>query len=253
MDYITRKLKINDWQDVTYLVMTEKEAKDKDLKYIHWKDAQKGDLCLSDDGYVTNCVDRKQYKNAEQVITPYGRMWISKRAKLLYEPHRNTGEYSQCGTLTWEERESRTTRTKNAVSLYVQMMMQTGKIDWYQLGQVYRADQQSPDATVKRLFKTEKVKLMVDQKIQDYLDERDMNQGDVLDIISEAIELAKNNGDPSNMLRGAEQYIRIMDMLPGKTQQTDTLQIDVTKKILDEISTEESRQLKLERTQEIDE
>ena len=52
------------------------------------------------------------------------------------------------------------------------------------------------------------------------------------------------------MLRGAEQYIRIMDMLPSKAKQTDTLQIDVTKKILDEIETEESRQLKLERTQD---
>jgi len=91
---------------------------------------------------------------------------------------------------------------------------------------------------------------MVDKKIQEYLDERDMNQGDVLDIISEAIELAKQNGDPSNMLRGAEQYIRIMDMLPNKSQVTDTVQIDVTKKILDEIETEESRQLKLERTQD---
>jgi hypothetical protein len=41
-----------------------------------------------------------------------------------------------------------------------------------------------------------------------------------------------------------------MDMLPGKTQQTDTLQIDVTKKILDEIESEESRKLKIERKQD---
>ena len=91
---------------------------------------------------------------------------------------------------------------------------------------------------------------MVDKKIQEYLDERDLNQGDVLDVIAEAITIARGNGDPSNMLRGAEQYIRIMDMLPNKTQITDSVQIDVTKKILDEISTEESRQLKLERKQD---
>lgn len=250
MDYITRKLKINDWNDVTYLIHTKREADDRDLDYVHWKKAEKGDLALSDDNYVAECVDRKKYKDAEQVIMPYGRMWINKRAKLLYEPHRNTEEYGQCGTLTWEERESKTTRTKNAVALYVNMMMQTGKIDWYKLGEVYRPDQRHPDATVKRLFKTEKVKGMVDTKIQEYLDERDLNQGDVLDIIQSAIELAKQNGDPSNMLRGAEQYIRIMDMLPSKTAVTDTVQIDVTKKILDEIETEESRQLKLERKQD---
>lgn len=250
MDWITRKLKINNWEDVTYSIQTKKEADDRDLQYVYWKNAQKGELALSDDGYVAECIDRKQYKNAEQVVMPYGRMWISDRAKLTYENHRNTGEYSQCGTLTWEERESRTTRTKNAVNLYVQMMMQTGKIDWMQIGKTYRSDQAKPDLTAKRLFKTEKIKSMVDDKIQEYLTERDLNEGDVLDIIANAIELARSNGDPSNMLRGAEQYIRIMDMLPSKAKQTDTLQIDVTKKILDEIETEESRQLKLERTQD---
>jgi hypothetical protein len=250
MDYLTRKLKINNWNDVTYFIHTKQEADDRELEYVHWKKAQKGDLAISDDNYVAECVQRKKYKDAEQVTMPYGRMWISDKAKLLYEPHRNTGEYSQCGTLTWEERESRTTRTKNAVKLYVQMMMQTGKIDWTVLGKAYRPDQFKPDATVKRLFKTEQVKGMVDKKIQEYLDERELNQGDVLDVIADAITIARNNADPSNMLRGAEQYIRIMDMLPSKTQITDSVQIDVTKKILDEISTEESRQLKLERTQD---
>jgi len=250
MDYITRKLKVNNWDDVTYVISTQAEADERGLEYKPWKEAQKGEFALSDDGYVSDVIDRKKYKDAEQLIVPYGRMWISSRAKLEYEPHRNTGEYSQCGTLTWEERESKTTRTKNAVALYVNMMMQTGKIDWYKLGEVYRPDQRHPDATVKRLFKSEKVKGMVDDKIQEYLDDRDLNQGDVLDIIQNAIELAKQNGDPSNMLRGAEQYIRIMDMLPSKTAVTDTVQIDVTKKILDEIETEESRQLKLERKQD---
>ena len=250
MDLITRRLKVNDWNDVTYFVHSKQEAKDRELDYVYWKEAKEGELCVSDDGYVAECIQRKKYKDSEQIVTPYARMWISDRAKLTYENHRDSGEYGQCGTLSWEDRESRKTRTKNAVNLYVQMMMQTGKIDWHKLGDVYRKDQAHPDLTAKRLFKTETIKRMVDKKIQDYLDDRDMNQGDVLDIISEAIELAKNNADPSNMLRGAEQYIRIMDMLPNKSQVTDTVQIDVTKKILDEIETEESRQVKLERKQD---
>ena len=250
MDLITRRLKVNNWNDVTYFVHTEQEAIERQLEYSYWKDAKAGDLCISDDGYVAECIQRNKYKDAEQIVTPYARMWISDRAKLTYENHRDTGEIGQCGTLSWEERERRQTRPKNAVSAYVQMMMTSGKIDWHKLGEIYRKDQAKPDLTAKRLFKTETIKRMVDKKIQEYLDERDMNQGDVLDIISEAIELAKQNGDPSNMLRGAEQYIRIMDMLPNKSQVTDTVQIDVTKKILDEIETEESRQLKLERTQD---
>ena len=250
MDFLTRKLKINDFKDVTYPIFTKEEAENRDLEIIEWKKAEKGDMCLSDDGFVAECLDVKQYKNAYQLIFPYARVWLSKRAKLEYLPHKNSGEYSQMGIRTWEERESATTRAKNAVNLYVQQMMQTGKIDWNQIGEIYRPDQQIPGATVKRLFKSEKIMSMIDKKIQDCLDDRDMNQGDVLDIIADAIELAKQNGDPSNMLRGAEQYIRIMDMLPNKTQVTDSVQIDVTKKILDEIETEESRKLKLERKQD---
>jgi len=250
MDFLTRKLKINDFKDVTYPIFTKEEAENRDLEIIKWQKAEKGDMALSDDGYVAECLDVKQYKNAYQLIFPYARVWLSQRAKLEYLPHKNSGEYSQMGIRSWEERESSTTRAKNAVNLYVQQMMQTGKIDWNQIGEIYRPDQQIPGATVKRLFKSEKIMSMIDKKIQDYLDDRDMNQGDVLDIIASAIELAKQNGDPSNMLRGAEQYIRIMDMLPNKAQVTDSVQIDVTKKILDEISTEESRKLKLERKQD---
>ena len=247
MDFISRKLKINNWEEVTYPIMTESEAEERGLEYVYWKKAEKGELGLSDDGYVAECLDICKYKNSAQAVYPYGRMWLSSRSKLTYENHKLTGEYSQTGTRPWIEREAAMTRTKNAVNLYVNMMLGTGKIDWNKVGEVYRPDQLDPKATAKRLFKQERIKGMVDTKIQEYLDDRDLNQGDVLDIIASAIELAKQNGDPSNMLRGAEQYIRIMDMLPNKTSQTDTLEIDVSKKILDEIESEENRKLKLEK------
>ena len=52
------------------------------------------------------------------------------------------------------------------------------------------------------------------------------------------------------MLRGAEQYIRILDMLPKKAVQTDTMQIDMTSQIVDQIEKEEKR-VKLEQKKEI--
>ena len=186
MDFLNRKLKINNWEEVTYPIMTQIEADEKEIPYTGWREVKKGRFGLSDDGYVAECLAVNKYKDAYQVVFPYGRMWITPSSKLLYEPHRNTGEYSQCGTLTWEERESALTRTKNAVNLYVNMFMQTGKIDWKQLGQAYRPDQQNPSATVKRLFKQERIKGMVDTKIQEYLDKRELDQGDVLDIIADA-------------------------------------------------------------------
>ena len=237
---------------MVYPIMTKQEADEREEEYVHWKDAVPGEMAISDDNYVAVCLKRNKYKNSIEITMPYGRMWVSKKAELLYEPHRNTEQYSQSGTRTWQERESSLQRTKNAVKLYVDMLLGSGKIDWLQIGNAYRPDQEKPDVTARRLFKQKRIKGMVDTKIQEYLDERELNQGDVLDVIAEAITIARTNGDPSNMLRGAEQYIKIMDMLPSKTQQVDTLQIDVSKKILDEIATEETRQLKIESTKEVE-
>ena len=61
MDYITRKLKVNDWNDVTYVISTKAEADERGLDYKYWKEAKKGDFCISDDGYVSDVIDRKKY------------------------------------------------------------------------------------------------------------------------------------------------------------------------------------------------
>jgi len=250
MDFLSRRLKMNNWNEVVYPIMTKQEADEREEDYIYWKDVKPNELAISDDGYVAVCLKRKKYKNSIEITLPYGRMWVNSTSKLLYEPHRNTGQYSQSGTRTWQERESSLQRTKNAVKVYVNMMLGSGQIDWEKLGNVYRPDQEKPDVTAKRLFKQKRIIGMVDEKIQEYLKDRNLNEGDVLDVIADAIKIARGNADPSNMLRGAEQYVKIMDMLPNKTQKTETLQIDVTKKILDEIATEETRQLKIEQKTE---
>ena len=53
------------------------------------------------------------------------------------------------------------------------------------------------------------------------------------------------------MLRGAEQFVKILDMLPKRSMQTDTVQIDMTSKILDQIAKEEKKSLKMSQTKEL--
>ena len=91
---------------------------------------------------------------------------------------------------------------------------------------------------------------MLDEEIQKALKERNLAHGDVLDIILSGIEVAKENKDASNILRGAEQFVKIMDMLPKKTMQTDTVQIDMTSTILDKIAKEE-KSLKMSQKKEL--
>ena len=250
MDFITRKFKKNDYQDVTYPVYSKEEATNREIQYKSWRKCQVGDFGISDDGYVSECIYRKQYKTVEQVTFPFGRQWMNK-SKLEYIPHRNAGQYSQVGVLTWDEQEAGKTRTKNAVKVYAEMMLGGHLIDWNLIGNVYRSDQERPDLTAKRLFKKERIQRMLDEEIQKALNDRNISRGDVLDIILDGITVAKENGDASNILRGAEQFVRIMDMLPKKSMQTDMVQIDMTSTILDKIATEEKKSLKMSQKKEI--
>jgi hypothetical protein len=236
--------------DVTYPIYTESEAIDRDIGYKPWKDCSVGDYGISDDGYIAECVKRTKYKKQTEMQFPFGRAWINGSAKLLYEPRRVSGNYDGVSIKSYEEIESQKSRTKNTVDVYVRMLLNGGPIDWIQLGKTYRKDQKRPDLTVKKLFKSEKVKRMVDKRIDEALKERGINEGEVLDVIADAIAIAKEKKDPSNMLKGAETFVRILDMLPKKAVQTDTMQIDMTSQILNDIEKEEKR-LKLEQKKEL--
>ena len=250
MEYITRKLKVNKFMDVTYPVYTKDEALHRDLVYKPWKDCKAGDYGISDDGYVAECVKRTKYKTQTEIQFPFGKAWINKSAKLLYEPRRISGNYDGVSHKSYEELEAQKSRTKRTVDVYVRMLLGGGPLDWSMLGNIYRPDQQRPDLTARRLFKMEGVKRMVDKRIDQALKEKGISEGEVLDVISDAITIAKEKKDPSSMLRGAETYVRILDMLPKKSVQTDTMQIDVTNQILNDIEKEEKR-LKLEQKKEL--
>ena len=250
MDYLTRRLKVNNYEDMTYPVYTKEEADEKQITYKPWKDCVAGDFGLSDDGYVAECIAHNQYKTSIELQFSFGRMWLSDRARLLYEPRRLSGNYATVSTASFEYLEGKHARTQRAVDIYTRMLLGGTTIDWSIIGKAYRPDQKRPDLTAKRLFKQEAVKNMVDKKIDKALKEKGITEGEVLDVIADAITLARTKEDPGTMLRGAEQYIRILDMLPKKAVQTDTMQIDMTSQIVDQIEKEEKR-VKLEQKKEI--
>tara|TARA_R100000234_G_scaffold119339_2_gene102003 strand:+ start:367 stop:1083 length:717 start_codon:yes stop_codon:yes gene_type:complete len=236
--------------DVTYPIYSKSEADEREIDYKPWKECKKGDFGISDDQYVAECVRRTKYKELTEIQFAFATAFITPRAKLLWEPRRETGNYSSISTKSYQLLESKTSRTKRAVDVYVRMLLDGGGIDWNLLGKIYRKDQRRPDLSAKRLFKQEEVKRMVDKRIQNALKEKGISEGDVLDVISDAISIAKGKEDASTMLRGAETYVRILDMLPKKAVQTDTVQIDMTNQILDDIEKEEKR-LKLEQKKEL--
>ena len=150
---------------------------------------------------------------------------------------------------TWQERESGKTRTKNAVNAYVSKIFAGKKVDWNEIGTIYRPDEKIPAATAKRLFKEKVVKNMIEEKMKEVLSEKGIDRGFVLDTIKKAINIAEEKEDPSNMLRATENLVDMLEMKPNKKITTDTLQIDMTNQIMDNIETEEKKMVAEHKTE----
>ena len=57
---ITKKLKKNNFVAKDYSVWSEDEA--QDLTYKHWQKCEEGELGLSDDGFIAECIYKKKQK-----------------------------------------------------------------------------------------------------------------------------------------------------------------------------------------------
>ena len=152
---------------------------------------------------------------------------------------------------SWQERESKRNRTKNVVNAYVGQVLEGQKVDWQQLGVMYRPDQKTPAATVRRLFKQEVIKDMVEEKLKEIMASKGIDKGFVLDTIMKAISIAEQKQDVSGMLRAAENFVDMLEMKPNKKVTTDTLQIDMTNQIMDQIETEEKKMVASRKTEEV--
>ena len=236
------KRKINNKAAECFIYSTD----DCPHEVVYWKSASEGEWAATDDGYVSECIAKKSYTDkAGRVKTlirlTCGVQWVGGSNVLLYEPNKEAGIYSMIKPRTWQEREVGKKRTKNTVNAYVSQIIEGKKVDWDQLGQIYRPDQQSPKATVKRLFKQEVIKGMVEEKLKEIMSSKGIDKGFVLDTILKAIAIAEDKQDVSNMLRAAENFVDMLEMKPNKKITTDTLQIDMTNQIMDKIETEEKK------------
>ena len=87
---------------------------------------------------------------------------------------------------------------------------------------------------------TQEFKSMVKDELKEVLSEKGHNRSKTIDLLDEALEMARKKGDITNFLRVAEN---IQDMLGMKdktvTKTTTQLEATATRKLLDEINEEE--------------
>ncbi len=217
MDVLTRRI---GGKAQEFRVYSKEEADATGIKYVHWKQAQPGDWALSDDGYVGECLKSKAYtdRNRAKVLVTlsFGRMWVYPSAKLEYLPRKAKGAYSYCSPTTWADVEARMTRTKRTVHAYALMVIDGQGVDWKKLGLIYRPDQRIPGATVRRLFKQEAIREMIDKRFRELISARGITEGDVIDMLLNAFKMAGNNKDAKEMRMVAEDFSKMLDMYPSK-------------------------------------
>jgi len=256
MEKLKRKLKK---KTRVYNIYTQNEADEAGLDYSHWKQTQTGDYALSDDGFVGKCIGRKDYTDKKGrvktfVRLAYGANWAGNTNKIQYLKNKEYGVYTQANpeANNWAVREANTTRAKNLVNAYVGQLTSTKKVDYNQLGMIYRPDQKEPAATVRRVLKQEIIKKMVEKKLREVLSEKGINNSSVLDTMLEGLDIARAKQDVTNMIKISDAFMELLEMKPSKKITTDMLQLDVSNSIGDIIEKEE-KSFKVSRKVEEDE
>jgi len=240
-------------------IYTQKEADSMpDIAYQPWKQAYTGDYALTDDGYVSRCLGRKEYTDANGGIKTFVKLscgvgWVTPSAKILFELNHSYGVYSKTNpSKSWEDDEINKTRSKNTINTYATMML-AGGVDYAKLGQVYRPDSKIPEATVRRFLKNEKVKMEVEKKVKEILSQKSINKEFAIDNLIRALDMADSKSDVGNFLKANDQIMDLLEMKPNKAITTDTVELVDTTKLLDTITQEEKRKVVLQRKEEKDE
>lgn len=249
---ITRRLKINNFEPVDYEVYPVEEFDKLGKEYKHWSKCDAGDWGISDDNYVSECIQRNIYGTSIEMVFPYGRQWAKKAAKLKFEPHYYSGNYSNVSTKSYAELEAGRDRAELAIDAFLAYKMAGEKPDMHKIGMIYRPDQKDPTKAVRKLLKTKEVKKIMADKLKEILVEKEIDEGYVLDVMKDAVDVAKVKEDPANMIRAAKELSVFLDMQPKTKQVTESIEMDMSHQIADTYN-KQTKKLKATQTRMLDE
>ena len=211
-----------------YRMFTREEATERDIQFVNWRKVGKGQWGLTDDGWVGECTDRRQYQEKDNVVFSFGQYWYTpsnKYGKCQYAPHRDSESYAMTSPKKpWEVKKGRK-EYKDFVNVYVAQMLE-GKIDYTTLGKVF-GESKNHEIKARMLLKKEYVKEMISKELKEVFEEKGITEGTVIDMINDAHSVAKEKNDPSNMLRAAENFVKILKM-DSKNEQKDTFDAELS-------------------------
>lgn len=229
MDIIRRKHLKNkltkgskrEYYEREYKIYRRGEATESGIQFVNWRTVDIGEWGLTDDGWVAECIKRRVYEEKTNIVFSFGQVWYNpktKNGKCEYEPHRKTGSYTMTTPKHgWETKKGKK-EYKNFVKAYVAQLIQ-GKINYKILGQVF-GDAENHEIKARMLLKKEYVKEMIDQELKKVFEEKGISEGTVIEMIQNAHDVAAEKKDPGNMLRAAENFVKIFGMDSKKEEKS---------------------------------
>jgi len=231
----------NNW--VWHEVHLQEDADKKGIKYVEWRKCDVGKWGLTDDGFVAKCTDVKKYKKATGKFFrfSFGDVFDYKTTKLNFLPYWDKQCFGGLKPRTWIEKELKQPRAQAMIQAYVQGVLEGKDLSSNELSLHYRKDGLDHRWAIKKIKKSKEWKGMIKKEVREAFADKDFSEKDALEVVFNAIEIAKNKSDPSNMLRGAENLISLLDMKPPKQAITKSIEMNQLSAIEGQIEKEEKK------------
>ena len=238
--YIIKIKHKGDSEATQYPIYKEREAKERGIDYKQWKNADVGDNALSDDKYVATVLSRREYvdntgrKNIYMRF-PFGYTFFSPKHKTkpLYVKGRKTN-----GTLSGKpylEVQSKQRKMKALAMMFSIKPDYEQAMEWA-LGELNDSQRRK----WKRTMKTEIFQNMVREELAKRLTEHGLDEDYTLDLLQEAIELAQNKKDITNLLKAVDNLQEMHGMKDKHLlKTTDKIEAFSSVKLIDELKEEE--------------
>lgn len=211
-----------------------------EIKYVHWSDGEVGDMCITDDGMISEVITRTIYlkedgRKSYYIRTPLGyKFWFVNKPIPKFNCRGRVSAYTHNG-ISVGESESKTMWYRNLVMAYAQSMNEHVAIEM-----VFGNDiGKNKKTKMRKIVRTERFKTMLREELAKLLSDHGVTEGSVVEQLQEAMVMATNKKDVGNLMRGIENFQDMLGMREKQIVKT-TAQITAveTKDLLKEINGE---------------
>ena len=225
---------------VVYTVYRKNEAEDNGITFKHWKEAEEGEYAISDDDYVAKVIKKKDY------VAENGRSSIYMRfpwGYTFYNPKYDSKKLIVAGRKTnvtftgksYIEVQAGQQKMKNLATMYALKPDYDIAIEWA-LGSVTSSQRRK----WKRTMKSEVFKKMVREELSSLLEEHGLNEKYTLNLLEDAIRMAKDKKDVPSIMRAVENLQDMHGMKEKYMEKTVDKIESKSVSMIDDIVKEES-------------